>query len=241
MQNQPSATHPLGSFPELNSLLKPITYPRLHSRPISILIADDQLLLRQIWAQMLSADTRFTVVADCSRGDIGIQSINELQPDVIILDTDYKGSDGLEYCKTVLQVFPLAKILGISMHTDPSYARRLMRLGVMGYVSKHSPKEEMFKAIVSISQKTKYICEEVKLNLAQVPLEREKGSYLQMLSTREREIADLIRRGYSSKKIAVELGLSAKTIDMHRYNIRRKLNVKNTAALVNYLGECFSA
>ena len=123
------------------------------------------------------------------------------------------------------------------MHSMPAYARRMLQVGAMGYVTKNSSKDEMIAAIVEVHNGRKYICEEVKNILAQQELEEDGTGEpdMNILSRRELEIVKLIREGASSKEIAVSLDISLKTVEVHRYNILKKLNLKNTASLVNFI------
>ena len=131
---------------------------------------------------------------------------------------------------------PGAKVIGISMHSMPAYARRMLQLGAMGYVTKNSSKDELLTAIVEVHNGKKYICDEVKNILAQQELEEEGGPPdMNVLSRREIEIVQLIKEGLSSKEIALRLDISLKTVEVHRYNILKKLSLKNTAALVNFI------
>jgi two-component system invasion response regulator UvrY len=112
----------------------------------------------------------------------------------------------------------------------------MMQKGAMGYVTKNSSREEMFRAIVEVYNGKKYVCEEIKNILSeQVISGEDQQSGLNALSQREIEIISFIRRGYSSKEIADALNISVKTVEVHRYNILKKLNLKNAAALVNFI------
>ena len=111
-----------------------------------------------------------------------------------------------------------------------------MQKGASGYVTKNSSREEMYKAIVEIHNGKKYICEEIKNILSeQVISGEEPQSGLNSLSQREIEIITLIKNGHSSKEIAESLNISVKTVEVHRYNILKKLNLKNAASLVNFI------
>jgi DNA-binding NarL/FixJ family response regulator len=126
--------------------------------------------------------------------------------------------------------------LGVSLHTQPTYARKMMQKGAMGYVTKNSSREEMFKAIMEVHEGKKYVCEEIKNILSeQVISGEDQLSGLNALSQREIEIISFIKQGHSSKEIADALNISVKTVEVHRYNILKKLNLKNAAALVNYV------
>jgi two-component system invasion response regulator UvrY len=144
--------------------------------------------------------------------------------------------NGFEATKLVRKFSPTTKIIGITMHTMPTYAKRMMQLGAMGYVTKNSSKEELLKAILEVNGGKKYICDEVKNILVHQELEDEHDQPdLNVLSSREIDIVQLIKEGLPSKEIADRLEISLKTVEVHRYNILKKLNLRNTAALVNFI------
>jgi DNA-binding NarL/FixJ family response regulator len=152
------------------------------------------------------------------------------------MDINMSPVNGFEATKQVRKFSPSSKIIGISMHSMPAYARRMLQMGAMGYVTKNSSKDELLTAIVDVNNGKKYICEEVKNILAQQELEDDTGKPdMNVLSRRELDIVTLIKEGLSSKEIALKLAISLKTVEVHRYNILKKLNLKNTAALVNFI------
>jgi two-component system invasion response regulator UvrY len=203
---------------------------------ISILITDDHKLIREAWSSILESDARFRVVAQTGSGEEAIELAKQLRPDVIILDINLPGISGFETIPLLKKFSPGSKILGVSLHTQPTYARKMMQRGAMGYVTKNSSREEMFKAIVEVSKGNRYICDEIKNILSEQMLDDEgHKTGINSLSQREIEIISYIRKGESSKEIAQVLNLSAKTIEVHRYNLMKKLHLKNAAALVNFI------
>jgi DNA-binding NarL/FixJ family response regulator len=117
----------------------------------------------------------------------------------------------------------------------PAYAKKMLQSGAMGYVTKNSSKEELMEAILEVNKGQKYICSEVKNILAHQELEESDQPDLNVLSRRELDITKLIKDGLSSREIALKLEISLKTVEVHRYNILKKLHLKNTAALVNFI------
>jgi DNA-binding NarL/FixJ family response regulator len=112
----------------------------------------------------------------------------------------------------------------------------MLQMGAMGYVTKNSSKDEMIEAIIEVNSGKKYVCDEVKNILAHQELEQESDQPdMNMLSRREIEIVKLIKEGLSSKEVALRLDISLKTVEVHRYNILKKLNLRNTASLVNFI------
>ncbi|MDB5253481.1 MAG: hypothetical protein JWP27_2650 [Flaviaesturariibacter sp.] len=203
---------------------------------ITILIADDHTLVRETWSFILNTDPRFTVVAESGSGEEAVELAKKLRPMIVIMDINLPGMNGIEATQLIRKFSPGSKVLGVSLHTQPTYARKMMQKGAMGYVTKNSSREEMFKAIMEIQAGKKYICDEIKNILSeQVISGEDQNTGLNSLSQREIEIISFIKKGNSSKEIADALNISVKTVEVHRYNILKKLNLKNAAALVNFI------
>ena len=134
---------------------------------ITILIADDHKMARQALVFVLNSDNRFQVIAECESGEEAIEKSRELQPDVVIMDISLPGFDGIESTGRVRQLSPGSKIIGMSMHTQPSYANAIMEKGAFGYLTKNSPREEMFKAILEVYAGRKYLCNEIRTILSE--------------------------------------------------------------------------
>jgi len=203
---------------------------------ITILLVDDHKLIRESWAFILNRDTRFEVIGEKSNGAEAIEFAKENKPDIVLMDVNMIPMSGFDAAKQIRKVSPQSKIIGVSMHTMPVYAKKMMQLGAMGYITKNSSKDEMIHAINEVYAGNKYICEEVKNILVKQEMEGNTGKPdMNVLSRRELDIVELIRDGLSSKEIAMKLDISLKTVEVHRYNILKKLNLKNSAALVNFI------
>jgi DNA-binding NarL/FixJ family response regulator len=201
----------------------------------TVLIVEDHQLVRQTWSIILNNNLRYKVTGECDNAEKAIQIAASLQPDIIILDITLPGMSGIEAVSQILKSSPDSRILGVSMHSRPTYARRMIKDGAMGYLCKNSSSKEMFYALQEICSGKKYICQEIKEILAEQIISNEEGNNLNALSVRELEVISYIKKGFSSKEIAEKLFISVKTVEVHRYNILRKLKVKNTAALVNFI------
>lgn len=203
---------------------------------ITILIVDDHTLVRETWSFILNTYACFNVVAESGSCEDAVERAKQLRPNVVIMDINLPGMNGIEATQLIRKYSPASKVLGVSLHTQPTYARKMIRKGAMGYVTKNSSREEMFKAILEIQSGKKYICDEIKNILSEQVISGEgQSTGLNSLSRREIEIIAFIKRGHSSKEIADRLGISVKTVEVHRYNILKKLNLKNAAAVVNFV------
>lgn len=202
---------------------------------ISILLVDDHRLLRESWATLLNNDKRFSVIGDTGNGAEAVEMAKRLKPAVILADINMSPMDGFEVTKQICKVEEASRIIGISINNDFGYIRKLLALGASGYLSKNSPWEEMIRAILEVSQGHQYICEEIKnaISLRQLG-SPSQPSLINRLTKREIEIVQHVKKGLSSREIALELCLGLKTVELHRYDILKKLNLKNTASLINF-------
>ncbi len=202
---------------------------------ITIMLVDDHKLIRESWSYILNSDNRFKVVGETSNANDAVEIAKSEKPRIVLMDINMTPVNGFEATKLVRKYSPGSRVIGISMHSMPTYAKRMLQIGAMGYVTKNSSKDELVTAIMEVNGGKKYVCDEIKNILAQQELEDESSPPdLNSLSKREIDIVQLIKEGLSSKEIAQRLDISLKTVEVHRYNILKKLNLKNTAALVNF-------
>jgi DNA-binding NarL/FixJ family response regulator len=203
---------------------------------ISILIADDHKLIRETWSYILNNDPRFEVVAECGDSEQAVEVARTKRPQIILMDINMTPISGFEATEKIRKVSPASKIIGVSMHSQPAYAKKMLQIGAKGYVTKNSSKEEMIKAILEVNSGNKYICDEIKNNISELVLEENKDTpNVNALTEREIQIINLIKEGFSSKEIASQLNISLKTVEVHRHNILKKLKLKNSASLVNFI------
>lgn len=207
-------------------------------KKITILIVDDHQLIRDSWSFILSSDGRFEVAGALSNAEEAIEFVRLHHPDIVLMDVNMTPINGFEATKRIREVSAVSKVIGVSMHTMPAYAKKMMQCGARGYITKNSSKDEMLDAITEVYNGKEYICQEVKNILAAQQLSDTGGKAdINLLSRRELDIAKLIRDGLSSKEIAQKLDISLKTVEVHRYNILKKLNLPNSAALVNVVNQ----
>jgi DNA-binding NarL/FixJ family response regulator len=203
---------------------------------ISVLIADDHKLIRDTWSYILNTDNRFQVIAECGDSEQAVEAAKVKRPHIVLMDINMLPISGFEATERIRKVSPASKIIGVSMHSQPAYAKKMLQIGAKGYVTKNSSKEEMMKAIMEVHQGNKYICEEIKNNISELVLEENKDvPNVNALTEREIQIINLIKDGQSSKEIAGNLNISLKTVEVHRHNVLKKLKLKNSASLVNFI------
>jgi len=205
-------------------------------KKVSIMIVDDHTLIRETWSFLLGKNENFEVVAECGEGERAIELARDKRPDVVLLDINMAPMSGFEVLKMIRKYSPGSKIIGVSMHSQPAYAKKMLRLGAKGYVTKNSPRQEMLEAISEVSNNQVYICQEVKNILSEQMLNGDQANPdINNLSDREMQIVRALKEGLSSKEIASELNISLKTVEVHRHNILKKLKLKNTVSLINFI------
>lgn len=207
-----------------------------NSATITILLVEDHKLLRDSWALVLNSYSHFRVVGACDNVEEAVNIAIAKKPDIVLMDINMSPVDGFDGTKLVREHSPSSRVIGLSMHSMPAYAKRMLQLGAMGYITKNSSTEEMIEAIIEVNSGKKYICGEIRDIMTSHETKGENTCPdKNMLSFRELDIIQLIKEGMSSREIAEKLDLSTKTVDVHRYNILKKLNIRNTAALVNFI------
>ncbi len=189
------------------------------TKKIKIVIADDHLLIAETWATLINMDPDFEVVKVFDNTQTLIEEISEIKPDIAILDININPFSGIEATKMIRRLAPGTKIIGVSMHNQPSFAKKMMRNGAMGYVTKSSNKNEMYDAIRSVMKGEKYICAEIQRNITNQVLMDDDENKLSRLTEREIEIIKLIKNGSTNKEIAEKLFLSPRTVETHRARI----------------------
>jgi DNA-binding NarL/FixJ family response regulator len=205
---------------------------------ITILIVDDHTLIRETWSFILNADSRFNVIAACGSGEEAVELVKQFRPNIVLMDINLPGINGIEATALIRKYAPGTKIVAISLHTQPAFVQKIMQNGASGYVTKSSGRQEMIKAIEEIFFGKKYICNNIKEIIAEQMMfndGQQKG--IHSLTPREIEIISLIKKGDTSKEIAASLYLSTKTVEVHRYNILKKLKLKNSVSLVEYVNK----
>jgi two-component system, NarL family, invasion response regulator UvrY len=204
---------------------------------ITIMIVDDHTLIRETWSYLLGRNEDLEVIAELGDGQRAIEIARDKRPNIVLLDINMSPLNGFDILKMIRKLSPGSKVIAVSMHSQPAYAKKMLRLGARGYVTKNSPRKEMLDAIHQVCAGNVYICQEVKNILSEQMMNEEEGGGdgLNQLSEREIEVINLIRNGMSSKEIADKLAISIKTVEVHRHNILKKLKVKNTASLINYI------
>lgn len=194
-----------------------------------IVIVDDHPMVTEGIQSILESYDDIAVLACLSDGQEIIDRVEELAPDVILLDLNMPGVGGLSATEMVLEKRPDTRILILSMHDSPEYISSALSHGAMGYVLKDVPTDEIKRAIDLVMEGQRYLCTGAKGSLA--PLERPSR---EQLTNREQTILLQLAQGKSNKDVAQALDISVRTVETHRKNIKRKLGISSTAGLTRY-------
>ena len=206
-------------------------------RKTRIFIADDHPVFRDGIRAVLSKTAAYTVVGEARSGADAIKGALSLRPDVIIMDITMPDMNGITVTKRIIEQFPQARVVMLSMHSDAYYAIDAFRAGASAYVLKGSPTEELITAVERVLSGGKYVSREIAgefLNDYVDMIKKEKTSNdpFDTLSEREREILRHIADGKTSKEIAEKLFISVATVKTHRNNIMKKLRVNDMAGMI---------
>jgi DNA-binding NarL/FixJ family response regulator len=203
-------------------------------KKINILIADDHKLIRETWSFILNSDPRFKVISECSNVDDAVATAEAKSPDIVLMDINIPPTNGFDATEKIQLASPTSHVIGVSMHSQPAYARKMLQLGGSGYITKNSSREEMFAAIMDVYNGKTYVCQEIKDIISEQSTdENALGGDLNALTEREIDVVNCIREGLSSREMADRLNISVKTVEVHRHNILKKLNVKNSTSLIH--------
>jgi DNA-binding NarL/FixJ family response regulator len=200
----------------------------------TILIVDDHKLVRQGLHTMLESCEGFEVIGEASDGAEALSMAEELQPDIVILDVMMPNMNGIEAAKVFQDRKIKSKIVFLSMHANASYAVRAMHNGAMGYVLKDADFSEVLQALKNVMDGKRYISSAIEQEVFEMLLSAnsEKVDSLEILSTREREVMQLIAEGNTNNVIAQKLSLSTRTVETHRAHIMSKLRLSSHADLI---------
>jgi two-component system nitrate/nitrite response regulator NarL len=200
----------------------------------TVVIIGDQRLLREACASLLIRTNDIYVLADVKNFE-EIMPLH-LSPDIVIITGGMNKMHGPDVVKISKDIFPRASVMGLFMNINLSYARKMMKAGMKAYLTDDSSINEIFIAIEELCRGKEYVCDEIKTLLSkQVLIENNTTDHFQSLSFRELQIISFVSKGSTSKDIAAELNITYRTVETHRHNILKKLNIKNSSALVNYM------
>jgi two-component system response regulator NreC len=200
--------------------------------PIRVILADDHLLVRQGLRLVLEKE-QIEVLGEAADGFEAIRLIQELLPEIAVLDLDMPGLDGLAVLREAARLSPQTRAIILTRHMEEPYAVEALRIGARGYVLKTQASTDLVAAIRHVDRGEVYLSPKISKAVVRAYLNNSEGPNAQ-LSVRERQVLQLVGEGHSTKKIAALLGISVKTADTHRTKLMEKLDIHQTAGLVRY-------
>jgi DNA-binding NarL/FixJ family response regulator len=204
---------------------------------IKILIADNHKIFREAVGSLLSNEPDMEIVGEAEDGRTAVQLALKLQPNVITMEISMPNLNGIDATSQITREMPKVKTIALSACRDKCSVREMLKAGASGYVTKECAFEELIAAIRDVASNQIYLCSQVSKVVIDGFINRlSKGddSVYSVLTRREREVLQLIAEGKSTKVIAKELGLSAKTVEWHRSQLMKKLGIQSIAELVKY-------
>jgi two-component system invasion response regulator UvrY len=198
---------------------------------IRVLLVDDHAVVRMGFRLLLQSQAEMSVIAEAESGEIACQRYLELSPDVVVMDLAMPGMGGLEALRRIRAHHPQARVLTLSAQDDPMHARRALREGALGFLSKRSAPEALIDAVTAVAAGQRYIDPNLAQKLALDEIDGSAKSVVDRLSEREFEVFIRLARGASVQRIAEDLKLSPSTVGTHLYNIKQKLRMTNQSEL----------
>jgi two-component system response regulator NreC len=205
---------------------------------VRVLLADDHAIVRKGLSALLDGEPGFEAIAEVADGREALAKVEELQPDVVLMDISMPGLNGLEATRQIRQQFPEIKILILSMYATEEYIFQALQAGASGYVVKNSAVTDLIAAIRAIQDGDSYLSPSISKMVISEYIHNHAtgngGDRYDTLTSREREVLQLIAEGHSTREIAELLFISEKTVRAHGSALREKLDISSTARLTQY-------
>ena len=204
--------------------------------PITIILVDDHKIVRQGMRSLLESQPDFEVVGEASDGEEALKLMESLSPDIAFMDVMMPNLNGIEVAKIAHQRGLKTKLIFLSMHANPTYAVRALQSGALAYVLKDSDFSEILQTIQNVMKDRRYLSAAIADEVFEILLNADMGKndLPDSLSTREREVLQLIAEGNANAVIAEKLTLSVRTVEAHRAHIMTKMRFNSQASLVRY-------
>jgi DNA-binding NarL/FixJ family response regulator len=198
---------------------------------VRILLADDHAVVRQGFRMILASQADMEIAGEAGDGREVLELAEKLRPDIIVMDVAMPGLNGIEAARRLMDLTPPPRVLALSMHKDAVYVREMLRAGARGYLLKDAADKDLLAAVRALARGEGYISPAVADSVL-TDYRRHVTNPIDLLSSREREVLQMIAEGKTNKEIATALNLSVYTIDAHRGRIMEKLNLHGTPELV---------
>ncbi len=201
---------------------------------IKILIVDDHNLIVEAWTNILNAVEGYEVCGSCDTAEEAIVLTHRYRPNVVLMDINLKGSTGFEATENIMNQVPNTKVIGLSIHDDLSIVKKIFAKGAKGYLTKNSSKTELIASIRKVNEGEVFVCDEIKDRFFNTALKGDDADNKKDLTSKEIDIIKYIAQGMTSKEIGDKLNISHRTVETHRHNILKKLDIPNSALLTSW-------
>lgn len=205
------------------------------SEAIRVFICEDHTLFREGVRAVLRSHPSLEVVGEAGNGQEAVARVGELRPQVVLMDLQMPGLHGLEATRRIVQSGVGARVLVLTLYDDEEIVARCLDAGAAGYVLKDGTAGELIAAIEAVARGNRFLSSRALTKVVEYPGQGKRArTKYELLTDREREVLKLLADGLSVKDIAARAGLSVKTVDVHKANLMRKLDLHDRAALVKY-------
>ncbi|MDB6093384.1 MAG: two component transcriptional regulator, LuxR family [Verrucomicrobia bacterium] len=199
-----------------------------------LIIIEDQTAVREMLAEILRLDPNYELIGEAGDGQSAVALCLDVKPDLVILDAKLPGLNGVDILRRTVKKVPGMRVLIFSGHENPVLVREMLEAGAHGFVEKTAGLVEFKKGLETVANGGTYFGPAVAALLRDVVANPDASSASDFLTDREREILQLVAESHSTREIAAKLGISVKTVDNHRTNLMRKLNLHDVASLTRY-------
>ena len=204
-------------------------------RKIRVLLADDHTLVRQGLRALLEREADIKIIGEARNGREAVHRAVALKPDIVVMDISMPHLNGLEATQRIAATCPGTRVVALSMHKQEHHVQALLRAGARGYVPKDAPASELLAAVRAVHGGGCYLHPQISSKVVDGYLDGNRpAAPRELLTSREREVLQLVAEGKTNRLIAAELRLSVKTIEAHRARIMTKLKIHNAAGLTRY-------
>ncbi|MGH7990745.1 MAG: response regulator [Limisphaerales bacterium] len=208
-------------------------------KQITVLLAEDHMIVREGFRKMLELDADLEVIGEAQNGREAVALVKKLRPDVVLMDIAMPLLNGLEATRQILKIFPAAKVLILSAHSDDAYINDATKAGAVGFLLKQTSSHEVCRAIREVQKGKTFFAPAIAKRLNRLnPQSLNRTGRLKKkfarLTSREMEVLQLIAEGQANKQIAAELGIGIKTVEKHRGHLMQKLDIHDTAGITRY-------
>ena len=201
---------------------------------VRILLVDDHQMFRDALRSLLEKTPNFEIVGETGSAFEVVNLVRKTKPDIVCMDIGLPGMNGIQTTQLILSTYPTVKVIALSSYSDQRYVMDMMNAGASGYVTKGEAADELLRAISAVRNNRKYLCSDIAEVVTRSMNSTPSTSSPTLLGNRERQVLQLVAEGHTSATIAELLSIAPSTVEVHRRNLMRKLNLHKVADLTRY-------